>query len=407
MSQSTVHQVPADLERWPDPYPWLADLREAGPVQRINLRGNLEGWLVTRYDDVLAGITDPRLSSDPRNAGDHIKNHPAFRRRDDEDDQLGISMLSADPPDHTRLRRLVSKVFTARRIELLRPRIQEIADNLIDDMAGHGGDVDLIGEYAFPLPVSVICELLGVPFDDRDRFRRWSTELLTPAVDEASMTTAVEARRSLFGYLRDLVEHKRAAPDDALLSGLVAAEGEQRLTDDEVVAMGVLLLVAGHETTVNLIGTGVLLLLRNPDQLAALRADPGLLPGAVEEFLRFDGRVVMGPSRFAAEDLEIGGQLIRAGEIVLLAAGSANRDPARFDRPDLVDIARRDNRHVAFGHGIHVCLGAALARLEGEIAIGTLLRRFPDLALATADSALVWRPSVIRGLQALPLRLTN
>jgi cytochrome P450 len=402
MSQLTVHQVPADLERWPDPYPWLADLREAGPVQRIKMRGDLEAWLVTRYDDVLAGITDPRLSSDPRHAGDHIKNHPAFRRRGD-DDELGISMLSADPPDHTRLRRLVSKVFTARRIEQLRPRIQEIADRLIDDMAGHD-EIDLVGEYAFPLPVSVICELLGVPYEDRERFRRYSTDLLTPPTDEASMQTAINARESIFGYLRELVDSKRDKPDDALLSALVAAEGEQRLTDDEVVSMGVLLLIAGHETTVNLIGTGTLLLLRNPDQLAALRADPGLLPGAIEEFLRFDGPVMMGPSRFAAEDVEIGGQLIRAGEIVLLAAGAANRDPARFDRPDMVDIARGANRHMAFGHGIHVCLGAALARLEGEIAIGTLIRRFPHLALATEDAALVWRPSVIRGLLALPLR---
>jgi cytochrome P450 len=395
--------VPADLERWPDPYPWLDDLREAGPVQRVKLRGDFEGWLVTRYDDVLAGITDPRLSSDRRNAGDQFKNHPAFRRPND-DDELGLSMLSEDPPNHTRLRRLVSKVFTARRIEQLRPRIQEIADRLLDDMTGRD-EIDLVGEYAFPLPVSVICELLGVPFADRDRFRRYSTDLLTPPTDEASMKTTMDARDSLFGYLRELVDSKRTAPDDGLLSALVAAEGEQRLTDDEVVSMGVLLLVAGHETTVNLIGTGVLLLLRNPDQLAALRADPTLLPGAIEEFLRFDGPVMMGPSRFAAADIEIGGQLIRAGELVLLAAGSANRDPARFERPDLVDIARRENRHVAFGHGIHVCLGAALARLEGEIAVGSLIRRFPDFGLATADSALLWRPSVIRGLQALPLRL--
>jgi cytochrome P450 len=405
MSQSTVHAVPQDLERWPDPYPWLAELRDAGPVQRVKMRGDLDAWLVTRYDDVLAGITDPRMSSNPDSAGDYIKNHPVFRRRrGDDDDEVSFSMLAADPPDHTRLRRAVSKVFTARRVEQLRPRVQEIADRLIDDMAGRDR-IDLIADYAFPLPVSVICELLGVPFEDRDRFRHWSTELLKPAFDEQTMKAAIEARRSLFGYLRELVARKRVEPDDALLSALTAAIDEQRLTDEEVVSMGVLLLVAGHETTVNLIGTGTLLLLRNPDQLAALRADPELLTGAVEEFLRFDGPVMMGPSRFAREDLEIGGQLIKAGDLVLLAAGAANRDPERFDRPDVMDITRRESRHVAFGHGIHICLGAALARLEGQIAIGTLVSRFPDLALAVDDSEVVWRQSVIRGPQALPLRL--
>jgi cytochrome P450 len=401
MSQTTVHTTPHDLEGWPDPYPWLADLREAGPVQRIALRGGFEAWLVTRYDDVFTAITDPRLSNDPTRAGEHVRNHPAFRRRDDE---FGLSMLSTDPPDHTRLRRLVSRVFTTRRVELLRPRVQEIADALLDAMAG-ADTVDLVGDYAFPLPVSVICELLGVPVEDRDRFRRWSTDLLVTPVDEESVRTSMEARRSLFGYLRELVDRKRAAPGDDLLSALVEAEGEQRLTDEEVVAMGVLLLVAGHETTVNLIGTGVLLLLRNPDQLAALLADPALLPSAIEEFLRFDGPVMLGVTRFATDDIEIGGVRIPAGEIVMLSVGAANRDPARFDRPDIVDISRRDNRHAAFGHGIHVCLGAALARLEGEIAIGSVLRRFPDLALATDEADLVWRRSVIRGLQALPVRL--
>jgi len=400
---TTPRPLPADLERWPDPYPWLGDLREAGTVQLVRLRGGLNAWMVTRYDDVLAALSDPRLSSDPRNAKGLLEAHGAYRRRTGDD--FALSMLSSDPPDHTRLRRLVSRAFTARRVDRLRPRVAEITNDLLDTI-GPRGAADVVADYALPLPVSVICELLGVPAADRDRFRHWSSELLTPPVDESAVNRSLAARQELFGYLRKLVARRSVERSDDLLSDLLEAGDEGRLSDDELVAMGVLLLVAGHETTVNLIGTGVLLLLRHPEQRAALRADGTLLPGAVEEFLRFDGPVMLGLMRYAIDDVEIGGVLIPRGQVAVLSTGAANRDPARFDRPDLVDITRRDNGHVAFGHGIHYCLGAALARLEGEIAIGALIRRFPDLALAVPDAELVWRPNVIRGLDRLPVTFT-
>jgi len=403
MTLPTIHSMPEDLERRPDPYPWLDDLREAGPVQRLRMRGGLDAWIVTRYDDVQHGIADPRLASNPRHAEEVYATSPLFQPQSD--NALGSSMLTADPPDHSRLRRAVSRAFTPRRVEQLRPRIQQIADELLDAIAPRG-HADIVGDYAFPLPIRVICELLGVPVADREKFRVWTAQLLTPRRTEEAAEAARDAGVSLNSYIRDLVAEKTVRRGDDLLSDLAAAGEEGRLTDDEITATGVLLLIAGHETTVNLIGTGVRLLLRHPDQLAAVRADPALLPGAVEEFLRFDGPVMIGVIRHTTEEVEIGGVTIPPGQIVILSIGSANHDPDRFDRPDLVDVTRGDNAHFAFGRGMHFCLGAPLARMEGDIAIGTLLRRLPGLELAVGDDELVWRPNVIRGLESLPVRFT-
>ncbi|GGQ81835.1 cytochrome P450 family protein [Couchioplanes azureus] len=392
-----VHPVPADLERRCDPYPWLNRLRTEGPVQRIRLRDGTEAYMVTRHGDVLAAAGDPRLSSDPR----RLTSQPERSVRLSAGNALP-SMLTTDAPDHTRLRRLVSRAFTARRVEALRPRVREIAAGLLDAIVPRG-HADLVAEFAFPLPVAVICELLGVPFADRAYFSRQSSDLLRPPVDAAEMARAEAARDRLRDYLADLVADKRADRGDDLISELVAATEEQRLTDQELNSMALLLLVAGHETTVNLIGTAMWLLLQRPEQLAALRADPALLPAAVEEFLRYDGPVMTGVARYTTTDVEIAGITIPADQIVILSTGAANRDPERFERPDEVRFDRADNPHVAFGHGSHFCLGAALARVEAVEGIGALLRRLPGLTAATDPAELPWRPSVLRGLQRLPV----
>jgi cytochrome P450 len=316
-------------------------------------------------------------------------------------------MLSADPPDHTRLRRLVSAGFTARRVERLEPRIAALAGELL---AGMSGDVDLIDTYAFPLPIQVICELLGVPSADRDSFRTWSNTVVTgsltgnPTLAEAVRATVSE----MVGYITELLADKRRRPGDDLLSALlnVREEGDQ-LTENELVSMVFLLLIAGHETTVNLIGNGMYLLLTHPDQLDTVKRDRGRLPGAIEEFLRYEPPVKTSTVRITSEPVSLGAVTIPAGEPVLISLLSANRDDAVYAGADRFDIARRDAGHLAFGHGIHFCLGAALARLEGRIAIGALLDRFPDVRLAVAPEELSWRPGLlIRGLATLPVHLT-
>lgn len=312
-------------------------------------------------------------------------------------------MLTSDPPDHARLRTLVNKAFTVRTVTALRPRIEEITDALLD-AADQPGEIDLIAALAFPLPVAVICELLGVPYADRSDFSTWSNVITSSTSDADALTSA---SGEMARYLLGLIALKRSAPADDLLSRLIAASDEgDRLSETELVSMGFLLLVAGHETTVNLIGNGVLSLLRHPDQLAALRADPGLVEGAIEEFLRFDGPVNIATFRFAGAPLTIGGQDIAPGEIVFVALGSADRDAERFPEPDRLDVSRTVRGHLAFGNGIHYCVGAPLARLEGQIAIGRLLARYPDLALATDPDQIEWRESsLIRGVRAMPVRL--
>ncbi|MFF8289969.1 cytochrome P450 [Streptomyces sp. NPDC016309] len=376
-----------------DPYPYYAKLRESGPVHHVRTPLGDELWIVVGHAEARAALADPRLSKSPAAAGVQML----------DEEVIGPNLLVVDPPDHTRLRKLVAREFTGRRVEALRPRVQAITDELLDAMEPHG-HADLVEALAFPLPITVICELLGVPTADRDTFRTWSTEIVAPTSTEAG-NAAVYA---LGGYLEALVEDKRrAGPADDLLSALLRtrAEDGDRLSAAELCAMAYLLLIAGHETTVNLISNGVRALLTHPDQLAALRADFGLLDGAVEEMLRYDGPVETATVRFALEPVPVGDTVIPRGAAVLAGLGAGDRDSARFPDPDRFDIRRDTGGHLAFGHGIHYCLGAPLARLEGRVAVRSLLERFPGLSLDPSAGPLDWLPGLlIRGVRRLPVR---
>ncbi len=380
---------------WNDPYPAYDALRSDGPVRKVDSPdGPL--WMMFSHVDVRAALADPRLSKDWRYTlpAEQGEGQPAYPIP---------MMILMDPPEHTRLRKLVSRTFTVRRMEELRPRVAEIADRLLDDLAGRPGPVDLMADYAFLLPVFVICELLGVPAVDRDEFAGWSNVM----VDDSTPDEKTAAMTALYGYLAKLVETKRTEPDDRLVSALVeVAEDGDRLSPDELVAMAMMLLIAGHETTVNLIGNGVLALLTHPEQRALLRERPDLLPSAVEEFLRWDSPIHTTPARFAAEDVEYSGVTIPAGSTVVLSLASANRDTDRFADAEEFRVDRDSSGHTAFGHGLHHCLGAQLARIEGQEAIRDLFARFPDLALAGPVEDLVYRRStLIRGLTTLPVEL--
>ena len=379
---------------WRDPYPAYAELRDAQPVREVQRPGG-GVWILSRYVDVRAALADARLSKDWRYT------LPPEERAQAPGANIPM-MLLLDPPEHTRLRKLVSRSFTLRRMEELRPRVEQIATELLDALPPTGR-VDLMAEYAFLLPVFVICELLGVPADDRSDFARWSNTM----VDESTQDETMAASAALHGYLAELVERKRREPDDALISALIeVAEDGDRLSQQELVAMAMMLLIAGHETTVNLIGNGVLALLTHPEQRALLRERPELLPSAVEEFLRWDAPVHSTPVRFAAEDVEYSGVTIPARSVVTLSLAAANRDPGRFPDSEELRIDRDAAGHVAFGHGLHHCLGAQLARIEGQEAIGPLLARRPDIALAVDPGELLYRHShLIRGLRELPVEL--
>jgi cytochrome P450 len=382
-----------------DPESVYERLRAEQPVAQVTMPGGGRVWLITRYDDVRAALADPRLCKDWRRVDPGWQPNP-----DSITAPLEQHMLNSDPPDHARLRRLVAREFTPRRVEQLRPRIAAITASLLDAMAG-SREVDLLAAFAFPLPVTVICELLGVPARDRDDFRSWSGIVLS---DTATRSSFVDAATAMTGYFKGLMAAKRAHPGDDLLSALVETrDSGDRLSEMELLAMAFLLLVAGHETTVNLIGTGMLSLLLNPSERARLRGDRSLMPGAVEELLRYVSPVNHATFRFTAEPVEIGGTLIPAGEAVLAAVSSANRDPGRYQDPGRLDLSRDTGGHLAFGHGIHYCLGAPLARVEGEIAFGGLLDRFPDMTLAVPPDSLRWRPStLLRGLEKLPVVLS-
>jgi pimeloyl-[acyl-carrier protein] synthase len=381
-----------------DPYPTYHRLRAEDPVHQ----SPLGFWVLTRYEDVVASLRDPRMVKEPIAAFVAARFGLAAPPTG-----MGLSMLDRDPPDHTRLRGLVSKAFTPRVIEQLRPHIQQIVDGLLDKVEGEPG-MDLIEQFAYPLPVIVICEMLGVPVADHERFKGWGLDIargldaimLPP--DSPVAERSMHARHALAAYFRELIAARRATPRDDMLSGLIAAEeAGDKLSEDELLATCILLLVAGHETTVNLIGNGSLALLRHPDQRKRLQNDPGLITTAVEELLRFDGPVQR-TARIPSEDVVIGGRTIGKGEMVMPFIGAADRDPAQFPDPDRLDLGRTDNRHIAFGWGIHFCIGAPLARVEGQIAINTLLRRKPKLALATETPE--YRQSLtLRGLSHLPV----
>lgn len=373
-----------------NPYPFLAHLRAQGPVHRIRTADSEEVWLVVGHDAARAALTDLRLRNDVR--------HSAAWEADGVH-AVGRNMLQVDPPHHTRLRRLVASQFTARRIEALAPRVQGITDELLDAMVPLGR-ADLVESFAMPLPMAVICELLGVPAVDRKAFSTWSADIVTPGSPDAAASA-----EAMTDYLTDLIDDKSRTGGDDLLSALVGARVDDgdRLSSEETLGMAFLLLVAGHETTVNLISSGVCALLLRPEQLAALRADRSLLDGAVEEMLRHESPLGTSTYRYTFEAVELGGTTIPAGKPVLVVLGAANRDPRRFPDPDRFDIRRDARGHLAFSHGIHHCLGAPLARLEASIALGSLLERCPGLRLATDPAALTWRSGLMRGLHHLPV----
>ncbi|MET9231697.1 cytochrome P450 [Lentzea sp. NPDC003310] len=379
-------------------------LRAEGPVQEVRMPRGLKVWLVTRYDEAKIALTAPEASKNVLEGGHLMVEHssdPEQVRRGEP--RFAANMLNLDPPDHTRLRKLVTKAFTARRVELLRPRVQEIAAELIAKL-NDGDEVDLLDVFAFPLPITVICELLGIPIDNRDDFREWSNQLLSFGTPEQVEAAGGAMAAFLYQHVTAIAE---AEPNDTFFSALVHAdESGDRLNTEELISMAFLLLVAGHETTVNLIGNAVLSLLQNPDQLQILKDRPELIPASTEEFLRLEGPVNIATFRYTKEPLELGGVTVPAGEILMVSLVAANRDPERYENPDQLDVTRSAQGHVAFGHGIHFCVGAPLARLEFDVALTQLLARFPNLTLAAEPETLVWRDStLIRGLHTLPVRL--
>ncbi|WP_372410972.1 cytochrome P450 [Streptomyces luteireticuli] len=384
-----------------DPHGTYAALREAGPVHRVPGTDGKPAWLVTRYEDVRAALADPRLSLDKRHAA------PGNYTGMSLPPALDANLLNMDPPDHTRIRRLVVKAFTPGRVEKLRVPVRRAADALLDAAAADAsGTFDLIAAYAGPLPIAVMCDLLGVPRDDRPDFRSWTDALVAP--DPARPEAAKEAVGHLMRFVTRLLAAKRAAPADDLLSDLIAVrddEGGGRLSEDELLSLAFLLLFAGYENVTHLIGNTVLALLDHPGLLTTLRKDPDGLPALVEEVNRWDGPAPLAIRRFPLEDVEIGGITVPAGETVLLSLASANRDPARFPDPDRLDLRRGASGQLSLGHGIHYCLGAALGRMEAETAVEALLSRFDELELAVPRGSLTWRPTVrARGLISLPLR---
>jgi cytochrome P450 PksS len=383
-------------------YDFYARLRAEAPVHAVTLPNGRTAWLLTRYDDVAAFLKDGRLVKNRHNA-------PGSRPMSRLPGMFGFlqalerHMLDTDPPDHTRLRGLVHLAFTPRLIEGMRSRVEGLAEELLTRVSDRG-HMDLIADYALLIPLTVISEMLGIPTEDQLKFHRWSN-VIVAATASPSGLRALPAIWRFIRYLRTVIADKRARPQDDLISALVAAEESgDRLKEDELVAMVFLLVLAGHETTVNLIGNGMLALLQFPEELERLREQPALDANAVEELLRFYSPVEVSTERFAREAVEIAGVTIPVGSQVYGVIASANRDREQFEDPDRFDVGREKNRHLAFGQGIHYCLGAPLARLEGQIAIRRLLDRMPRVALAVPEAALRWRKGLnIRGLEGLPI----
>ncbi|MBO0782561.1 MAG: cytochrome P450 [Ktedonobacteraceae bacterium] len=390
MAQISLHDfVSQETKR--QPHVFYAQLRSVGPLHYVE---GLNTWILTTYEDALFVLKDPRFVKDRKKVLE-----PQQDERNTLQEVIFQNMLTVDPPDHTRLRRLVSKAFTPRMIEQLRPRVQQIADELLDEVQ-EKGSMDLIMDFAYPLPITVISEMLGIPVADRKSFRAWTQAIVNMQHEESKV--ALEA---FLHYIENFLAEKRIHPGNDLTSGLVRVEEDgDQLSESELVSMIFLLIVAGHETTVNLLGNGTLALLQHPDQMRLLRDNPSLLPTAVEELLRYTAPVGLSDERWASEDIPLHGEVIRKGEQVVAALIAANADAQQFSDPTVLDITRQENQHLAFGKGIHFCLGAPLARLEGQIAFGTLLRRLPDLRLAIEPERLTWNNNpMIRGLTSLPL----
>jgi cytochrome P450 len=386
-----------------DPVPAYRRLRESAPIRLNRWQGS---WVLTRYEDVAAVLRDPRFTTDRTQLLPFRFMRFASRRHPDFVSLLDRNLLMLDGDEHRRVRGLVSKAFTPRRVEALRPRVEAIVEELLD-AAARRGEMELVHDLAHPLPVVVIAELLGVPLEDRERFRVWSSEvveILDLMSGRDGLRPAWRGAEGLAGYFRGLLAERRRAPKDDLLSAILAAEeGGRSLGEADVLALCALLLAAGHETTTNLIGNAVLALLRHPGERKRLQEDPSLMPGAVEEFLRFDSPVQV-TDRVITEDLDFRGHAFRRGQLAICMLGAANHDPARFPDPDRLDVGRADRGHLAFGLGPHVCIGAPLARLEAEVALAGLLRRFPSFTGPTEPPGR--RASIVlRGPTALPLSL--
>lgn len=406
MTIESVHEHGLFSDRYmQDPYRVFAELRRVGPIHRAKTPSGISVWVVTGHAEVSAALADRRLCKDSARLRAIIdRATPPGLDGSHVGEMVATDMLNSDPPEHTRLRKLVAQGFSARRIERLRPLVRQLTDELLDAMVVRAADgsVDFIDAFAFPLPLTVICELLGIPRADQRSFRAWSTVV----VGSSSRDQLRRATTAMGGYLAQTMAAKRSAPGDDLLSDLVeASDTGDRLTPLELVSMACLLLIAGHETTVNLLGSALLALLEHPDQFARLRERPELVDAAVEETLRYDSPAPVTTWRYAAEPMSIHGSPIVTNDLVLLALGAANHD-ARIPDPDAFDIERRITGHLSFGHGTHFCLGAALARMEAQVALGRLVERFPDITLAVPVGELRRRPSVVmHGLVDLPVRL--
>ena len=399
------------LESWGDPahydrdnpFPLFAQVRASGPVHEVRLADGHPAWLIVGHQEARAALADPRLSKDMHAALAHSGEvvaeglpGPALARH----------MLAVDPPDHTRLRRMATPAFTRRRVDRLEERIRAIVHGLLDDLAGRAGVVDLVAGYAFPLPFTVICELLGIPEPNRADLGRWFRTLLAPDPGP----DAVAASEAIVGYLTALLDRKRAEPGEDLVTDLVVAARDGALTEQEMLSTIFQLVVAGHDTTTSLIGNATVALLRHPAQRDALVADPGLAARVVEEVMRWDAPVPHSTFRFATEEIRIGDAVIPAYAQVIVSLAAANRDPARYRDPEAFDISRTDGGHLALGHGVHHCLGAPLARMEGRIALAALHARFPAMRLAVNAAELHWRHGdglVLRGLSKLPVLLRS
>ena len=383
-----------------NPYSFYARLRAEHPVFPVKLPDGQTAWLITRYEDALSALKDKRFSKDKVNAGQKQPWTPALFK------PLSRNMLDLDDPDHARLRGLVHKVFTTKMVDNMRQRVESLTEELLDAVQPRGS-MDLVREYALPLPTSIIAQILGVPSSAQHKFHRWSSAIVSSQSSKWGAVWAMPHAIAFLRYIRKLIRLRRDNPQDDLTSALAQAEeAGDKLNEDELLSMIFLLLVAGHETTVNLIANGTLALLRYPEQMEKLRRDPSLVESAVEELLRFEGPVETATERYALEDVLISGATIPRGGLVYVVLASANRDERQFDNPDTLDITRQNNRHLAFGQGIHYCLGAPLARLEAQIAINALLRRFPFLQLAKPATDIRWKKGlVLRGLESLPVKL--
>ncbi len=386
----------------------FAEMRAEAPiVKQPGIDGETPIWYVTRYADVQQillddkhFVRDPRLAFPPE---DIERMDGRFNRQIDE--MLNNHMLNRDGEAHRRLRSIVSKAFTPKVIQSMRPRIEKIANDLLDKVVSNGR-MELVSDYAFPLPITVIAEMLGIPLENQNQFRKWSNAFVSPAITAEQQQESIPLLLEFAAYMQQLVAERRRQPENDLLSGLIhAEENGDRLSEGELFSMLSLLIVAGHETTVSLLGNAVLALLQHPDTLQQIKNDPTVIPSAVEEILRYDAPVERAITRFVTKDLEFGGQQFKRGDLVIVVLGSANRDEAQFKSPDTLDIHRQQNPHIAFGKGVHYCLGAPLARLEGEIALRVLFDRIPDLTLDIDPDDLEWRDvPIFHSLVRLPVK---